>query len=131
MWFCGQLLYSFDRSHPALLFYIHNLFYSVTTQHQNIVNNTQFWLHVSVYQTTIRPGLIISKYIQCVHTLCDSMLFTPIKAKIIPSFNTVQVPTHWYDFLHMFLKIQSVNRVLKIYQLKIKIIKNWYDFSFY
>jgi len=40
----------FDSSHPAVLFNTHKVFYSVTT-HQCLVNNTQFWLHVSVYQT--------------------------------------------------------------------------------
>jgi hypothetical protein len=38
--FCGQLLCSSDRSHPVVLVNIHKVFYSVTTQHQYIVNNT-------------------------------------------------------------------------------------------
>ena len=39
---------SFYRNHPIVLFNILKVFYSVTKQNQYIVNNTSFWLHVSV-----------------------------------------------------------------------------------
>jgi hypothetical protein len=86
IWFCGQFLYSSDRSHPVVFFNIHEVFYSVTTQHQYIVNNIEFWLHVSVYQTIIRPIFIKWRYIQCVRTLWDPILFTLIKSKNLTSF---------------------------------------------
>jgi len=66
---------------------IHKVFHSVTTQHQYTVNNTQFWLHVRFHQTILRPIFIIWLYIQCVPTLSDPILFTLIKAKLIPIFN--------------------------------------------
>jgi len=40
-WIYSEIVYnSFDRSHSVVLFSIHKVFYSVTTQHHYIVNNT-------------------------------------------------------------------------------------------
>jgi len=66
---------------------LYRSFITYFIQSQYIVNNTQFWLHVSANQTILRPVFIIWKYIQCVRALCDPILFTLIKAKIIPVFN--------------------------------------------
>jgi len=55
----------FGRDHPVVLFSIHKLFYS-KKKHTNLYN-TYFWLHVSYYQTTLRPVFIIRSYIQCAY----------------------------------------------------------------
>jgi hypothetical protein len=65
----------------------HKVLYLVTTQHQYVVNNTRFWLHVSVSSNHPQATICYMKYIQCVHTLWDPILFTLIQAKIIPVFN--------------------------------------------
>jgi hypothetical protein len=45
---------------------VHKVFYSVTTEHQYIVNNTQFWLHVSVSSKHPRASIYYMK----VHSMC-------------------------------------------------------------
>jgi len=67
-----------------VLFTIHKLVHSATTKHQYIVSNTQLWLHVSVSSNHLQAIIYYMKVIQCVRTLWDTILFTLIKAKIIP-----------------------------------------------
>jgi hypothetical protein len=44
-----------------VLFNIHKVVYSVTAQHQYIVNNTQFRLHVSVLPSHFRASIYYMK----------------------------------------------------------------------
>ena len=77
----------FDKSHSFVLFSSHKALHSVTTQPQYTVNNTQFWLHVSVSSNHHQVNIYFMKYIQCVHNLWDPIESTLIKAKITPVFN--------------------------------------------
>jgi hypothetical protein len=49
-----------------VLFTIHTVFYSVTTQHQYIANSTQFWLHVPVLSNYPQANIYHMK----VHSVC-------------------------------------------------------------
>jgi len=49
-----------------VLFNIHKVYYSVTTQHQYIVNNTLFWLHVSVSSNHPQANIYYMK----IHSMC-------------------------------------------------------------
>jgi len=60
----------FVKSHPVVLFGRHKVFHPVTTQPQYIVNNTQFWLHVSVSSNHPQANI----YYMMVHSMCAYLM---------------------------------------------------------
>jgi hypothetical protein len=89
---------------------IHEVFYSVTIQQQYIQSIIHsFGYMFRFHQTILGPIIIIWKYIQCVRTLWDPILFTLIKAEIIPFFN------NFSSKLNVFFKKYIDNVFLKTY----------------
>jgi len=61
-----------------VLFNIDKVFYSVTTQHQYTVNNTQFWLHDSVSSKHNQANI----YYMNVHSVCTFITVHPMGSYI-------------------------------------------------
>ena len=74
-----------------MLFHIHKVVYSTTTRHQNIVNNTQLWLHVLVLPNHPQANIYYMK----VHPM---YLFPYLLSDLLTSFHTYLL-TYWLSYL--------------------------------